>query len=162
MAAGGRGGLRLVAPDAYSGVVVDICAGHVDIIREAPAFFFGRDSPPPYNFTGHITLDVIFRSGHFPLMAPALLLLRDRTPYSDGALAEVVIWEVPEPVPPCTHTIKYRLVYIVAGVRVLGMDNERGKGDHMHRHGTEMAYDWRGVEALLDDWDAMIAQERGE
>jgi len=37
---------------------------------------------------------------------------------------------VPTPVPPTTHGFKYRLVYIVNGVRVVGFDNERGKGDH--------------------------------
>jgi hypothetical protein len=38
---------------------------------------------------------------------------------------------VPEPVSPLEHRIKYRLV----NVRVVGYDNERGKGDHKHRYG---------------------------
>jgi len=46
-----------------------------------------------------------------------------------------VVRELGEPVPPCTHCYKYRLVYIVDGVKVLGYDNERGKGDHRHLDG---------------------------
>jgi len=34
----------------------------------------------------------------------------------------------------------YRMVYVVRGVRVIGFDNERGKGDHMHLHGFETPY----------------------
>ncbi|QWF72164.1 hypothetical protein KEF85_06860 [Methylomonas paludis] len=30
-------------------------------------------------------------------------------------LIEGVVWELPKPVPPSEHQIKYRLVYIVAG-----------------------------------------------
>ena len=37
---------------------------------------------------------------------------------------EGVIWQVPEPVPPSEHRYKYRLVYVVAGERVVGYDNE--------------------------------------
>jgi len=37
--------------------------------------------------------------------------------------------EVPEPVPPTEHGYKYSAVYVVNGVRVVGFDNERGKGE---------------------------------
>jgi len=62
---------------------------------------------------------------------------RDREHYPDGSFSEWVIWRVETPVPPCSHCYKYRLVYIADGVRVLGYDNERGKGDHMHLNGEE-------------------------
>lgn len=65
---------------------------------------------------------------------------------------EGVIWQVPEPVPPSEHHYKYRLVYVVAGERVVGYDNERGKGDHKHRHGVEIAYDFIDVPTLLTDF----------
>lgn len=45
-------------------------------------------------------------------------------------VVEIVIWQVPEPVPPSEHPYKYRLVYVVEGKRIVGYDNERGKGDH--------------------------------
>ncbi len=53
---------------------------------------------------------------------------------------EGVVWELPEPVPPSEHRIKYRLVYIVAGQRLVGYDNERGKGDHKHIGNDEFPY----------------------
>lgn len=62
---------------------------------------------------------------------------KDVTP--EGGLIQMVIWRVPEPVPPSTHGFKYRLVYVVDGMRVAGFDNERGKGDHCHLDGVERA-----------------------
>jgi len=55
-------------------------------------------------------------------------------------------------VPPCTHGYKYRLVYIVNGVRVLGYDNERGKGDHRHLDGTQSPYTFTTPTQLLADF----------
>ncbi len=40
----------------------------------------------------------------------------------------MVVWRLPEPALPCAHPFKYRLVYVVEGERVIGFDNERGKG----------------------------------
>ena len=55
----------------------------------------------------------------------ATLLHKFRQAYC-GGIIEGVVWEVPTPVPPSEHPYKYRLVYIVAGERVMGYDNERG------------------------------------
>lgn len=63
-----------------------------------------------------------------------------------------MIWEVPEPVPPSEHRIKYRLVYLVKGVRVVGYDNERGKGDHRHLLDDEAPYIFRDVTTLIRDF----------
>lgn len=65
---------------------------------------------------------------------------------------EGVIWEVSEPLPPSKHRIKYRLVYVLDGERVVGYDNERSKGDHRHIRGAEMTYAFRDVSALLRDF----------
>jgi hypothetical protein len=62
----------------------------------------------------------------------AVLLIRERIVFPDGSLVDMVVWHVPQPVPPATHRFKYRLAYVVGGKRVLGYDNERGKGDHRH------------------------------
>jgi len=45
-------------------------------------------------------------------------------------------------VPPCGHAFKYRLVYVLNGERLVGFDNERGKGDHQHLDGKESACRW--------------------
>lgn len=79
----------------------------------------------------------------------ATLLIRERVVYPDGSMAVMVVWRVPQPVPPATHRFKYRLAYIVGGERVLGYDNERGKGDHRHVGGREETFTFTSIEALL-------------
>jgi len=73
---------------------------------------------------------------------------------SDGSILEVVIWKVPKPVPPTEHGYKYRAVYVVDGVRIVGFDNERGKGDHCHMDGKELPYTFTSVDQLLEDFIA--------
>ena len=67
-----------------------------------------------------------------------------------------MIWKVPKPVPPTEHGYKYRAVYVVNGVRVVGFDNERGKGDHCHLDGKEMPYVFTSVDQLLEDFIAAV------
>ena len=67
----------------------------------------------------------------------AALVIRRRVVFGDRDFAEMVVWRVPVGVPPTEHGFKYRLAYIVAGERVVGFDNERGKGDHRHEGGAE-------------------------
>ena len=62
----------------------------------------------------------------------ATLLVRRRIVLAQDAFAEVVIWRVPQHVPPSTHDFKYRLGYVVAGECVVRFDNDQGKGDHRH------------------------------
>lgn len=59
---------------------------------------------------------------------------------------------MPRPVPPSEHGFKYRLVFVRSGQRVVGYDNERGKGDHRHLRGTEVPYRFRDVSKLLQDF----------
>lgn len=63
-----------------------------------------------------------------------------------------MIWRVPEPVPPSEHPYKYRLVYVVEGKRVVGYDNERGKGDHKHLGLSEAPYRFVSPRQLMDDF----------
>ena len=51
---------------------------------------------------------------------------------------------------------------MVGGVRVIGFDNERGKGDHRHLHGVETPYEFGGIAKLLADFRELIRAERGE
>ena len=68
----------------------------------------------------------------------------------------MVVWRLPRPVPPSEHGFKYRLVYIVEGVRVVGYDNERGKGDHRHIGDTEAPYTFVDVPTLTADFMADV------
>ncbi|WP_157265376.1 toxin-antitoxin system TumE family protein [Azohydromonas aeria] len=79
---------------------------------------------------------------------------------ADGGVLELVVWRVPEPVPPTTHGYKYRAVYVVNGVRVVGFDNERGKGDHCHLDGQELPYLFTSVEQLVEDFIAAVDARR--
>jgi hypothetical protein len=63
-------------------------------------------------------------------------------------------------VPGCRHSYKYPLYYGMAGKRIVGYDNERGKGDHRHRQGHQEPYRFTTVERLIGDFLADIAKER--
>lgn len=86
----------------------------------------------------------------------------DRKDYPDGAIAELIIWRVPGPVPGSLHSLKYRLFYGYPGERLVGYDNERGKGDHRHIEGREEPYDFSTVEALIVDFVADVRKLRGD
>jgi hypothetical protein len=91
---------------------------------------------------------------------PAQLITRFKDVTPDGAILEVVIWKVPKPVPPTDHAYKYSAVYVVDGVRMVGFDNERGKGDHCHLDGVEVPYAFTGVDQLIEDFIAAVAARR--
>jgi hypothetical protein len=86
----------------------------------------------------------------------------DRGEYPDGAIVEMTIWLVPKPVPGCTHPFKYSLFYGYPGERVIGYDNERGKGDHRHVEGRESPYLFTNVDAMIADFLSDIRRVRGE
>lgn len=48
----------------------------------------------------------------------AELITRFKSVAEDGGVTELVVWRVPQPVPPSGHGYKYRAVYVVDGVRV--------------------------------------------
>lgn len=79
-----------------------------------------------------------------------------------SGIVEIVIWQVPEPVPPSEHPYKYRLVYVVDGQRVLGYDNERGKGDHKHVGNSEMPYNFVSPQQLMADFMADLEEDSHE
>ena len=86
----------------------------------------------------------------------------DRAEYPDGAIIEMAIWLVPKPVAGSKHAFKYSLFYGYPGRRVVGYDNERGKGDHRHIKGREQAYSFSTVEALVADFLADVRSMRGK
>jgi hypothetical protein len=90
----------------------------------------------------------------------AELLYRFEQDFDDGAMVRMVIWEVPSPVPPSEHPNKYRLVYLENGLRVIGFDNERGKGDHRHDEDVESPYCFVDVPTLIKDFIDAVRQRR--
>jgi hypothetical protein len=94
-------------------------------------------------------------------MAARLLLHRKRT-YDDGSLSEIKLWELPRPVAGSAHTLKYSLYYGKSGVRLIGYDNERGKGDHRHYGDREEAYSFVDLRTLIADFRSDVRRVRGE
>jgi hypothetical protein len=82
----------------------------------------------------------------------AVLLARAKEVRDDGSIVEIVIWELPEPLPPSTHRFKYRLYYGAAGACRVRYDNERGKGDHRHIGEQVQNYVFTSIEQLLEDF----------
>jgi hypothetical protein len=79
-------------------------------------------------------------------------LLRERRVVAEDAFVELVVWQVPSPVPASAHGFKYRLAFIVNGVCVLRYDNEAGKGDHKHVGDEQMPYAFTTPAQLLEDF----------
>ena len=88
-------------------------------------------------------------------------LFYQRIDYDDGAIVEMVLWRVPSPVPPSTHGLKYSLFYGRPGIRQVGYDNERGKGDHRHYLDVEESYTFSTVEQLMADFWSDVRALRG-
>ena len=64
----------------------------------------------------------------------------------------MVVWHVPKSVQASEHPFKYRLVFVRDGQRLVGYDNERGKGDHRHLGRSEMPYTFIDETRLLEDF----------
>jgi hypothetical protein len=92
----------------------------------------------------------------------ATLLIRERFVFDDGALIEIKVWRVPKPLKPSEHWLKYSLFYGKDGRRLIGYDNELGKGDHRHYGAREESYAFAGIERLLADFRADVEALRGE
>jgi len=92
----------------------------------------------------------------------AELLRRQKSVLSDGAILELVIWRVPQPVDGSTHSYKYRLFYGRGSERIVGYDNERPKGDHRHLDGAEEPYAFSTVENLVRDFLADVERRRAK
>ena len=90
----------------------------------------------------------------------AVLLLRSKEVLADGAVVEMVLWRLPKPVAGSSHMYKYRLYYGGGGVRIVGYDNERLKGDHRHLDGKESSYSFTGVDQLVSDFLADVRARR--
>lgn len=92
----------------------------------------------------------------------AVLAYYDKQVLPDGTVVELKIWEVPKPVAGSHHRLKYSLFYGREGKRLVGYDNERGKGDHRHVLGKEERYAFTSVERLIEDFLADVRRMRGK
>lgn len=93
-------------------------------------------------------------------MAKAALAFHDKQVLADGAILEMKIWRVPKPVTGSRHALKYSLFYGFPGQRLVGYDNEPGKGDHRHLEGDETPYQFTTVEKLIEDFLTDVRRAR--
>lgn len=89
-------------------------------------------------------------------------LLHRRIVLNDTAFVELVLWRLPEPVPPCQHSFKYRLAFVAQGKCRIRYDNERGKGDHRHIDTAEAPYSFSTPDQLIRDFDQDVRRWRYE
>jgi hypothetical protein len=85
-------------------------------------------------------------------MPAALPIVSAKEVRDDGAIVEIVVWRLTEPLHPCTHLYKYRLYFGAGGMCHVRYDNELGKGDHRHLNGAELPYRFVSLATLLDDF----------
>ncbi len=95
-------------------------------------------------------------------MAKAKLIYSDKAEFADGPIVEMHIWQLPDTTDERPHGLKYSLFYGRPGERIIGYDNERGKGDHRHYRDREQSYRFDGWQQLVTDFLADIRRERGE
>ena len=89
------------------------------------------------------------------------LLYREKYIYSDGAIREMVLWQLSRRTPDRPHGLKYRLYYGLGdGTCIVRLDNESGKGDHKHVGSQEESYRFTDVETLVADFLAEIEKAR--
>ncbi len=78
----------------------------------------------------------------------------------DGTIIQIRIWSLPTRTPQRPHPIKCSLFYGRPGERIVGYDNESGKGDHRHYRSREEPYAFVSLERLIADFEADVARER--
>ena len=94
-------------------------------------------------------------------MPKARLIFHEKLRYDDGAVLEATLWEVPAAVRGSAHRFKYSLFYGAGRQRLVGYDNEAGKGDHRHHGEREDAYVFTTFARLLADFLADVSAIRG-
>lgn len=80
--------------------------------------------------------------------------------FDDGAILQIKVWRLPAATLERFHGFKYSLFYGRVGERIIGYDNERGKGDHRHYRDREEPYAFAGYEALIQDFLDDVKKER--
>lgn len=78
-----------------------------------------------------------------------------------GDIIEVTIWKVPVSKDK-PFSVKYSLVFIRDGKRVIGYDNSEGKGDHKHIGDKELPYKFTTVRKLFDDFYRDLMEVQNE
>lgn len=91
----------------------------------------------------------------------AILIHHSKVISANGAIEEMIIWELPEKTKDYPHGIKYRLYFgLVDGTCLLRYDNERHKGDHRHIKEVEESYSFTTLSKLLKDFENDVSKAK--
>lgn len=89
----------------------------------------------------------------------ARLILDRKQVLANGAIIQIKVWALPRTSRERPHGLKYSLFYGRPGERIVGYDNEAGKGDHRHYRGGEEPYGFRSLEAMIEDFETDVRRE---
>ena len=78
----------------------------------------------------------------------------------DVAVAELKIIEVPKSI-HYPEGLKFSMFLVLkeSGRVLVGFDNHKPKGPHLHMHGRELAYKFEGAEQLVEDFWRSVRKE---
>ena len=76
-----------------------------------------------------------------------------------GHILQIRIWLLPKRTDERPHGLKYSLFFGRSGERIVGYDNESGKGDHRHYRTQQQPYAFSTIETLIADFEADIRKE---
>ncbi|WP_102961116.1 toxin-antitoxin system TumE family protein [Mangrovicella endophytica] len=74
---------------------------------------------------------------------------------------QIRIWRLPEVTPERPHGLKYSLFCGRPNERIVGYDNELGKGDHRHYRDHEEPYVFVDIPTLILDFRCDVMREIG-
>ena len=91
----------------------------------------------------------------------AKLVRHKKVIYPDLAIAEIIVWQLPNKTKERPHGYKYRLNYCdCSGKTIVRYDNETGKPDHKHIGPTEIVYEFRSLAKLYADFSKDVKNAR--
>ena len=92
----------------------------------------------------------------------AKLIFHRKNIEPNGDIIEIKMWNVPVS-KDRPEGVKYSLVYVQGGKRIVGYDNAETKGHHRHCRNQEDFYPFRGVNVLIKDFYRDVEKiRRGE
>lgn len=89
-------------------------------------------------------------------------MLHEKVVRDDGAIVELVVWQLPRATPDRPHALKYRLYFGRGGKCLVRYDNETGKGDRRHIRGKETPYRFVSLAKLRRDFESDMRKYGGE
>ena len=89
----------------------------------------------------------------------ARLLIDRKAVLANGAIIQIKVWRLSATTQERPHGLKYSLFYGRPGERIIGYDNESGKGDHRHYGHSEQPYDFTSLTQLIRDFEKDVRRE---